>query len=277
MAEIKAADVAQLRKMTNAGLMQCKKALQESGGDLDAAVEILRKKGEASAAKKADRQANEGIIAQAVTADGKSGILVEVNCETDFVAKNDMFQAFTREIAEKLLENPDADLEADRTTAVSKIGENIVIARSQALAVEGSGMIATYIHTGGKVGVMVAVTASEAGTTEKPEFQQLCRDLTLQVAASAPIALTRDEVDSSIIDKEIEILREQMKDKPAAALENIIRGKMEKYYQGVCLIDQGFVKDPDVTIGDYVKKVAKDLGDSGISIQKYYRFEVGGA
>lgn len=277
MAEIKAADVAQLRKMTNAGLMQCKKALQEADGNLDTAVEILRKKGEASALKKADREANEGIIAQAVSPDGKSGILVEINCETDFVAKNDIFQAFSREIAEKLLINPDADLETERAGAVAKIGENILFARHQALAVEGDGLISTYIHTGGKVGVLVAVTASNPATLAQAEFQQLCKDLTLQVAASAPIALTRDEVDKSIIDKEVEILKEQMKDKPAAAIENIVKGKMEKYYQGVCLLDQGFVKDPDLSIADYVKKVAKSLSDDGISIQKFYRFAVGGA
>lgn len=277
MAEIKAADVAQLRKRTNAGLMQCKKALQESNGDLEAAIEILRKKGEASAAKKADREANEGVIAQAVSSNGKSGILVEINCETDFVAKNDTFQEFTSQIASKLLENPDADLEADRAAAVAKVGENIQFARSQALAVDGSGLISTYIHTGGKVGVMVAVTAGSDDSITRPEFQQLCRDLTLQVAASSPLALNRDEVDPTVIEKEVEILREQMKDKPAAALENIIKGKMEKYYQSVCLLDQGFVKDPDLSITDYVKKVAKDIGDNGLAIQKFYRFEIGGA
>ncbi len=277
MAEIKAADVAQLRKMTSAGLMQCKKALTEANGDIDAAVEILRKKGEASAAKKADRAANEGIIAQAVTDDGKSGILVEINCETDFVAKNESFQAFAQEIATKLLQNPDTDLEADRTEAVSRIGENIQFQRNQALAVDGAGKIATYIHTGGKVGVMVAVTASNQDSVSKPEFEQLCKDLTLQVAASAPTALTRDEVDSSIIEKEAEIIREQMKDKPAKAIENIVKGKMEKYYQGVCLIDQGFVKDPDLSIAGYIKKVAKEIGDDGLAIQKFYRFELGGA
>lgn len=277
MAEIKAADVAQLRKMTSAGLMQCKKALTEANGDIDAAVEILRKKGEASAAKKADRAANEGIIAQAVTDDGKSGILVEINCETDFVAKNESFQAFAQEIATKLLQNPDTDLEADRTEAVSRIGENIQFQRNQALAVDGAGKIATYIHTGGKVGVMVAVTASNQDSVSKPEFEQLCKDLTLQVAASAPTALTRDEVDSSIIEKEAEIIREQMKDKPAKAIENIVKGKMEKYYQGVCLIDQGFVKDPDLSIAGYIEKVAKEIGDDGLAIQKFYRFELGGA
>ena len=277
MAEIKAADVAQLRKMTSAGLMQCKKALTEANGDIDAAVEILRKKGEASAAKKADRAANEGIIAQAVTDDGKSGILVEINCETDFVAKNESFQAFAQEIATKLLQNPDTDLEADRTEAVSRIGENIQFQRNQALAVDGAGKIATYIHTGGKVGVMVAVTASNQESVSKPEFEQLCKDLTLQVAASAPTALTRDEVDSSIIEKEAEIIREQMKDKPAKAIENIVKGKMEKYYQGVCLVDQGFVKDPDLSIAGYIKKVAKEIGDDGLAIQKFYRFELGGA
>lgn len=276
MAEIKAADVAQLRKMTGAGLMDCKKALTEAEGDLDKAVEILRIKQGVKADRKAGREANEGVIAQAISEDGKSGILVEINCETDFVAKNDTFLEFANDIAGKLLANPDADLEEDRSAAVAKIGENIQFKRHQALAVEGSGKITTYIHTGGKVGVMVAVTASNQDSLEKPEFNQLCKDLSLQVTAANPSALTRDEVDTSIIEEETAIIKEQMKDKPAAALENIIRGKMEKYYQGVCLLDQGFVKDPDISISAYVEKVGKEIGDDGLSIQKFYRYELGG-
>src|ERR1700744_2166291 len=165
MAEITAAMVAKLREMTGAGLMECKKALGETAGDLEKAVDVLRKKGAASAAKKAGRSANEGVIAQYIQPGARAGILVEVNCETDFVARNEGFVAFCNEIAATLLANPKADLEATRTAQVAKIGENIQISRFHRLEVSGNGMIAAYIHTGAKVGVLVEVGAGKEATT----------------------------------------------------------------------------------------------------------------
>src|SRR3954469_10101943 len=153
-----------LREKTNAGLMECKKALAESGGDLEGAVDLLRKKGAASAAKKAGREAKEGIIAQAILPGAKVGVLVEVNCETDFVAKNEGFKAFCEEAARNIAEKPDADLESDRVAAVQKIGENIIIRRHERIAVSGHGLVAAYIHTGGKVGVLVEVGAEKDDT-----------------------------------------------------------------------------------------------------------------
>src|SRR6185436_3374050 len=153
MAEISAANVGKLREMTNAGLMDCKKALTEANGDFDAAVDILRKRGVASAAKKATREANEGLIAQYIQPGSRVGILVEVNCETDFVARNENFRAFCEEIAKKLAANPNADIEADRVAQVAKIGENIKVSRKERIEVTGNGMVAAYIHTGAKVGV----------------------------------------------------------------------------------------------------------------------------
>src|SRR4026208_717379 len=182
MAEITAANVAKLREMTNAGLMDCKKALQEAKGDLNAAVDILRKKGIASAAKKATREANEGVITQFVQPGARIGVLVEINCETDFVARNETFRAFCDEAARKLALDPKVDLEADRVAQVAKIGENIKISRSERLEVSGNGLISAYIHTGGKVGVLVEVGAGKESTGASDEFKQLVRDITLQIA-----------------------------------------------------------------------------------------------
>ena len=173
MAEITAAAVGKLREMTNAGLMDCKKALAEANGNMDAAVDILRKKGAASAAKKASRAANEGVIAQSIQRDARAGILVEINCETDFVARNESFRAFCDEVARTLLADPKADVEAMRTAQVAKIGENILISRFHRLEVAGNGMIAAYIHTGSMVGVLVEVGAGKEATVASEEFKQL--------------------------------------------------------------------------------------------------------
>jgi elongation factor Ts len=166
MAEITAALVGQLREMTNAGLMECKKALTESKGDLDAAVDILRKKGVASAAKKAGREAKDGVIAQFIQPGAQVGVLVEINCETDFVAKNETFRAFCDEVARTLAAKPGTDLEAVRTAQVAKIGENIKISRHARYEVSGIGAVAAYIHTGAKVGVLVEVGAGKEETAQ---------------------------------------------------------------------------------------------------------------
>ncbi|MDB6039997.1 MAG: elongation factor Ts, partial [Verrucomicrobiales bacterium] len=186
MAEITAAMVGKLREMTNAGLMACKKALNESGGDLDAAVDILRKSGVATAAKKAGRDAKDGVIAAYIQPGARVGVLVEINCETDFVAKNEVFRAFCDEVAKTLATNPNADLEASRTAQVAKMGENIRISRHERLEVSGNGLIAAYIHTGAKVGVLVEVGAGKEATVQSEDFKQLVRDITLQIAAANP-------------------------------------------------------------------------------------------
>src|SRR5262245_2982961 len=214
MAEITAADVGKLREMTTAGLMDCKKALMEANGNFDAAVDILRKKGVASAGKKAGREAKEGVIVQFVQPGDRRGILVEINCETDFVARNETFRAFCDEVVKKLASNPNADVEADRVAAVAKIGENIRISRHHLLEVEGNGMIAAYIHTGAKVGVLVEVGAGTEATVAQDDFKQLVRDITLQIAAAHPYVVSRDQVAPAVIAKEREIAAEQVKNKP---------------------------------------------------------------
>ncbi len=262
--------------MTNAGLMDCKKALTEAKGDLDAAVDILRKKGAASALKKAGRDANEGLIVQYILPDAKAGVLVEVNCETDFVARNESFGAFCAEVARKIADNPAVDLEADRVAAVAKIGENIKITRHQRLEVTGHGVVAAYIHTGAKVGVLVEVGAGSAATPAKEAFKQLVRDVTLQIAAAQPHCVSRKEVPADILAKEKEIAAEQFKDKPPQAVAKIVEGKMEKFYQTYCLVDQGFVKNGESSVKDHIAAVAKELGDT-IEVRRFLRFQVGEA
>jgi elongation factor Ts len=277
MAEISAATVGKLREMTNAGLMDCKKALTEASGDLDSAVDILRKKGAASAAKKASREANEGVIVQSIQPGARAGILVEVNCETDFVARNEGFRAFCDEVARTLLADPKADVESMRTAQVAKIGENIQISRYHRMEVNGNGMIAAYIHTGSKVGVLVEVGAGKEATVAHEDFKQLVRDITLQIAAGHPFVVSRDQVDSAVLAKEKEIAAEQVKNKPPQAIAKIVEGKLEKFYQGYCLVDQGFVKrNSEVTVKEHIGSVAKQLGDE-IMIRRFVRFQVGEA
>ncbi len=277
MSEITAALVGKLREMTGAGLMDCKKALAETKGDLEAAVDFLRKKGVASAAKKASRDANEGVIVQSIQAGARAGILVEINCETDFVARNDDFKSFCDEVARKLLDNPKADLEAMRTAQVAKIGENIQIPRFHRMEVAGNGMVAAYIHTGAKVGVLVEVGSGKEGTVANDDFRQLVKDITLQIAAGHPFVVSRDQVPPAVLAKEKEIATEQVKGKPPQAIAKIVEGKLEKFYQGYCLLDQGFVKrNSEITVKEHTASVAKQLGDE-IAIRGFVRFQVGEA
>jgi elongation factor Ts len=275
MAEITAAAVGRLREMTNAGMMDCKKALIESNGDVDAAVDILRKKGAATAANKATREAREGVITQYIAPGGRLGVLVEVNCETDFVARNELFRAFADEIARKLAADPNTDLDADREKAVAQIRENIRIPRHARMEVSGNGMIAAYIHTGAKVGVLVEVGAGKEGTVASEDFKQLVKDITLQIAAGHPHTVSRDQVPAEILAKEKEIAAEQVKNKPPQAIAKIVEGKLEKFYQTYCLVDQGFVKkNSEVSVKEHIGAIAKQLGDE-ITIRRFVRFQIG--
>lgn len=278
MADITPAAVAKLREMTGAGLMDCKKALVEANGDLDLAVDLLRKRGIASAAKKSSREAKDGLIVHHILPGSQAGVLVEVNCETDFVARNETFKTFCEDIARKLAADPKADIEADRVAQVAKIGENIVVSRSQRLEVTGNGMIAGYIHTGGKLGVLVEVGAGKESTAASEEFKQLVRDITLQIAAAHPYIVSRDQADPAVIAKEREIAAEQVKNKPPQAIAKIVEGKLEKFYQTYCLMDQAFVKrdeaNAEVSVKDHIARIGKKLGDE-VTIRRFVRFQVG--
>ncbi len=279
MAEITAQNVAKLREMTGVGMMECKKALVEAQGNIDTAVDLLRKSGAASAAKKATRDAREGVIAQYIAPGGKSGVLVEVNCETDFVARNEAFRAFCDEIAKKVATDPNVNLDADREAAVGKMGENIKFARNARLEVSGNGAVAAYIHTGAKVGVLVEVGCNNAETTSKEEFKQLVKDITLQIAAGFPQVVSRENVAPEVVAKEREIAAQsdRLKGKPAAAMEKILQGVLDKFFQTYCLVDQGFVKrNSEVSVKEHVGQISKQLGDE-IVIRKFVRFQVGEA
>lgn len=275
--EITAAAVGKLREMTNAGMMDCKKALTEAKGDINAAVDILRKKGAATATTKGGKEAREGVIAQYIAPDGRLGVLVEVNSQTDFVARNEMFRTFADDVARRLAADPKTDFEADRVSMVAKIRENIQIPRHARMEVSGNGMVAAYIHTGAKVGVLVEVGAGKESTVGNDEFKQLVKDITLQIAAGHPYAVSREQVPADVVAKEREIAAQsdRLKGKPAQALEKIIQGMLEKFYQTYCLVDQGFVKkNSEVSVKEHIGSVAKQLGDE-ITVRRFVRFQVG--
>jgi elongation factor Ts len=277
MPDITPALVGQLRAMTGAGLMNCKKALDETQGNLEAAVDLLRKQGTAAAVKKADRAANEGLVGHAVI-NGRVGALIEVNCETDFVARNDSFKGFVNELALKVAENAAADLESERVAAVARIGENIQVRRQQRIEVQGEGLVAAYIHTGGKIGVLVEVGATKPATSTSDEFKQLVRDITLQIAAASPTAISREDINPAVVEKEREIAAQSdvVKNKPPQAVAKIVEGKLNKFFESACLLEQGFVKNPELKLQAHVGTIAKQLGDD-ISIRRFVRYQVGEA
>lgn len=292
MAEITAQRIKELRDKTNAGMMDCKAALVEAGGDLEEAETILRKKGIAAAGKKATRDVKEGIVHAFIDPEGRVGSLLEVNCETDFVAKNENFTDFVGTLSEfvakaagelstieelETLAMEDGTSVGDAVKAkIAELGENMVVQRFDRYAMEqgAHGVVAQYIHLAGKVGVLVEVTCGKPETANAEAFRELVKDITLQVAAAQPIVVSRDQVDPALVAKEKEVYAEQVKDKPANIVEKIVEGKLDKFYSTVSLLEQGFIKDPDVTIADLLKKVGDEFGDT-IEIKRFSRFAVG--
>jgi elongation factor Ts len=294
MSQITASLVRELREKTNAGMMDCKAALVEAGGDLEEAAVILRKKGIAKADKKSARAAQEGVIRAAISDDGHVGALVEINCETDFVAKNESFDSFAAAVVEhaaaggfdsleQLLAAPFQGVDSleDAVKAkIAEVGENIVVRRFSrfAMAADSQGLIASYIHLAGRVGVLVELGCEKAATAATDGFKELAKDLTLHVAASSPICVVREDIPSEKVEAEKEVYRgqvkEQMKGKPEDMIEKIIEGKLGKFYSTACLLEQGFVKEPDSSIADLLVKVGKTLGDT-LVVRRFARFAVG--
>ncbi|MBU0677710.1 MAG: translation elongation factor Ts [Verrucomicrobia bacterium] len=279
MAEITAALVKELRDATNAGMMECKRALVETGGDKDAAVKLLRERGVAIAGKKASRAANEGLLAASVWNGGKSGVIVEVNCETDFVARNDNFQGFVGELVEKAkdVDNGElADAVKDELTAkIAEIGENLIVGRNVKYEAQGFGAVVSYIHLGGKVGVLLEIGCEKDETPSSDGFKEVAKDITLHIAASNPAHLTRDEVPANVVEEERAIFAKQVEGKPANIIDKIVDGKMNKYYSQVCLVDQEFVKDNALTITQLLETKGKEVGDT-LTIRRFTRFQIGG-
>jgi elongation factor Ts len=277
MAEITAAMVAKLREMSGAGMMDCKNALKETNGDVEAAMTLLRKKGAATATVKGGKEAREGLIARYISPDGRVGVLAEVNCQTDFVARNEAFKTWADSVAERLASNPKADFEAERVDQVAKIRENIQIARNARMEVSGNGLIAAYIHTGAKVGVLVEVGAGKESTVASDDFKQLVKDITLQIAAGHPNSVSREEVPADVVAKERDIATQsdRLKGKPAQAIEKIVAGMLDKFFQTYCLLEQGFVKkNSEISVKEHLAQVGKQLGDE-IKIRRFVRFQVG--
>lgn len=286
---ITASLVKELRDRTNAGMMECKNALKETDGDIEAAIKHLRERGAIKAAKKADRAAKEGLVADHIDADSKHGTLIEVNCETDFVAKNENFQSFVSELVQTIAASGAADLESasavpfgdgtvdDAVKAkVIEIGENLQLRRVARFDVEGHGVVASYIHFGGKVGVLLEVGYEKEATGGDEGFRELVKDLTLHIAAAAPASLSRGDIPADLVEAEKDVFRKQMEDsgKPADIVEKIVEGKLGKFYSEKCLLEQGFVKEPDSSIGKLVEAKGKELGDT-ITVRRFVRFAVG--
>ena len=272
-------DVMELRKKTGAGVADCKKALTETQGDMDKAVDFLREKGIATAAKKASRIAAEGIVLAKV--EGKTGCLVEVNCETDFVAKGDQYIAFVQGVADYVIANDVKDIDqliADKNeetiNATAKIGEKIAIRRFVKYTAE-NGLVESYIHMGGKVGVLLEL---EGCTCDGAK--ELAHDVALQIAAAKPLYLTAAEVPADVVEHEKEILLAQIKNdpklanKPEMVINKMIEGKINKYYDENCLLCQAFVKDPSLTIEKLVKDTGDKMGKT-LTIKRFTRFEMG--
>ena len=269
MAQITAALVKELREITGAGMMDCKKALVECEGDKDKAIDYLREKGIAKAAKKAGRIASEGVVAAA--SDGSTACIVEVNSETDFVAKNENFQNLVKKIAEHIVATKPADMDALNaseldgktvaevmTEAVASIGEKLSLRRFEVYTSE-DGKLATYIHMGGKIGVIVELSGGA---------DELGKDVAMQIAAAKPQCIGRDDVDADALAHEREVLRKQALEegKPEKIVEKMVDGRINKYYKEVCLVEQEFVKDSDKTIKDIL---------AGVEVRRFARFEMG--
>ncbi len=277
MTHISAALVKELRDETNVGMMECKRALVEAQGDKSKAVTILRERGIAIAHKKSSRAANQGVIAAALLEDGRVGSLVEVNCETDFVAKNEKFKAFVQALAGQAATaevNLSQTAATEITAKIAEIGENIVVRRNLRYSVQDTGRVAAYIHHGSTIGVLLEATCQKIETVANPLFHELLKDLCLHVAASNPGYIDRQGVPADIIAAEREIYAKQIEGKPANIIGKIVDGKINKFFEQVCLVDQPFVKDQDKRVSVLLKEKGALLNDS-VSIRRFARFQVG--
>ena len=288
MAEITAALVKQLREMTDSPMMECKKALVEADGDMDKAVDVLRTRGIAKSLKKAGRATNEGAVMAFVSEDGKTAAIAEIKCETDFVSGTDKFKNMVAKVAEAAALSDAADVEALKAATVdgetveallangiATMGENMTLTRFARRVVE-NGAVASYIHMGGKIGVLVEFELGNAATAQNDEFKALAHDVAMQVAATKPLCAVREDMNPEVVEHELTIYREQAaaSGKPEAIQEKMAQGRVEKFYKENTLVDQEFVKNPDVTISQYVASVAKAVGDT-IAVKGFDIFVLG--
>lgn len=284
---ITASMVKDLREKTGAGMLDCKKALEENGGDGEKALDWLRQKGLSKAAKKAGRATSEGLVGNSLSADVKRGVLVEVKCETDFVARGDKFQDFVKgvvtQVENSFTTDHDAFLaqpwHADKSTtvqdvlsnAIATIGENMQIGRTAEVTAP-EGMVGCYIHSNGKIAVLVEVKAAEVNDA----VRDVAKNVAMQIAAASPIALNADSVDASVLEREREVYRQKAREegKPENIVEKIAEGAVKKFLKEVCLLDQPYIRDDKLTIADVLKAASKEAG-TAISLGKFVRLQLG--
>lgn len=310
MAEISAQLVKQLREKTGAGMMECKKALQESNGDLAQAEVILRKRGLAAAGKKESRSTKQGMIASHVAPDRTLGVLVEVNCESDFVARTGDFQSLTADIAahiaehkpkyvrvEEVTESERANFKAHEAlyqqkfakdhestigdlvkSKIAKLGENINVSRFVIYEAGSKGVVGSYIHQGSQIGVLLQLSVSGDKFTQSDEFKALVRDLAMQVAAANPQYVGRNDVPADVLDKERDIQRDRARGegKPEKMLDKIVDGRLSKFYEEFCLLDQPFIRENTISVSELMRTESAKLGGS-VSVERFVRFKVGDA
>ncbi len=306
MAEISAQLVKQLRERTGAGMMECKKALQEAKGDLAEGEIVLRKRGIASATKKETRSAKQGLVSSFIDAGAKLGVLVEVNCESDFVARTGDFQALARGVAEHIAETKPKVVKVEEVaeteranfkahealyeqkmtdgatvgemvkTKIAKLGENINISRFIIYEAGANGVVGNYIHTGAQIGVLLELTAAGGDASEKEEFKTLVRDVAMQVAAANPQFVSREHVPAALVARERDIQRERARGegKPDKMVDKIAEGRMSKFYEEVCLVEQPFIRENTISIAELMKTVGAKIGDT-ISVVRFERYKVG--
>lgn len=288
MAEIPAAMVVKLRKITGQGMMDCKSALAEANGDIDRAVQILRKKGLATLSKRAERETSQGLVVSKSSEDGRTSAMATLCCETDFVARSDDFVAAAKALADFALASPadegtenvlETTLDGKKfsdilTETVSKTGEKIQVGDYTKYKLDGPGLICTYIHFNGKLGTMVQIETSDENIAATEVIKQTASDIAMHITATKPLALDKDGISPQIIEQEKAVYREQVKDKPANIVDKIVEGKMKKFYTENCLLDQPFVKDDSKTVSQVIAEAAKQAGGQA-KIKRFVRFEVG--
>ena len=288
MADISAAMVMKLRKMSGQGMMDCKRALQDTDGDVEQAMDLLRKKGIATLAKRAGRDTSEGLVVSKTSTDGKTAAMATLCCETDFVAKSDAFVATAQTLADFAMACPDDDgvenvLETSAdgrkfsdilTEIVSKTGEKTQVGDYAKYKLDGPGLISTYIHFNEKVGTMVQIDTSNDATAAGDAIKQVASDIAMHITATKPLALDKDQIDPETVEREKAIFAEQVKNKPANIIDKIVEGKIRKFYAENCLLQQPFVKDDSKSVEQVLAEAAKQAGGEA-KIKRFVRFEVG--
>ena len=283
MANITAAMVKELRERTAAGMMDCKNALAECEADIEKAIDWLRQKGLSKAAKKAGRTTSEGLVASVTGPEGQKASIVEIMCETDFVSRGDKFQAFAKQVGQIVFDKAPADTAAlaeilggEVQNQIATLGENILLGRLAVYAVNGNGTVGCYVHANGKIGVLVELGCEKAETAKDSAFKELAKNIAMQIAAASPASVHPDNLDPAIIEREREVFRQKTIDegKPANMVEQIVDGRIKKFYQDVCLLYQAYIRDDSKSITTLLGEEGKKLGDK-LCIRRFVRYQLG--